>query len=110
MRDFNKFDHLIALERKTTYQDEMGSPVEAWAELCKAWASIRTLGGREALVPGPNKVVALATHKITIRWPGFRVRPQDRVSYQGRIFNVDRVNDVEEANRYVELWATEDQS
>lgn len=111
LRDASRFDRYVAIERKTTTQDpEMGSPVETWAEQCETYASIRTLGGREAFVVGPNQVTALATHKLTMRWPGFRIRPSDRVVYQGRVFNVDRVNDVGEANRFVELWATEEQS
>ncbi|APW63535.1 phage head closure protein [Paludisphaera borealis] len=105
----NKFNRLVSIERRNAVQEESyGSPqVVGWDELAKVYASIATVDGREYVVPGLNQNVPLATHRITFRWPGFRVKPKDRIGYEGRSFNITRVDNVEEANRFIQVLATE---
>lgn len=108
VKAYSYFPHRVGIQRKTTSKDAYGAPQPGgWSTLLESFASVRAASGREAYVDGPNGVVALATHVVTMRWPGLDVLPTDRIVFKSRVFEITRVDDIEEANRFLEITATE---
>jgi SPP1 family predicted phage head-tail adaptor len=100
----SNLNKLVSIQHRTEQQEPDGQPREAWHERGKAWASIRPVAGREYYSQvGPRAEV---THEIILRH-GITVKPQDRVEYYGRTFDVLSVFNVEELNRYLKLMAKE---
>jgi SPP1 family predicted phage head-tail adaptor len=58
--------HWVALEQRVESANDTGEVVWTWEEVCKIWAEIAPVSGRE--VTPVSEVQAQATHAILIRW------------------------------------------
>lgn len=92
------FRHRITLQELVTGQDEAGQPVQEWQDVATVWAAVEPLRGREYWAAA--QVQSEVTTRIRIRYRS-GIRPDMRVLYGGRVFNVTAVIDPEE--RHVEL-------
>lgn len=92
------FRHRITLQELVTGQDEAGQPVREWQDVATVWAAVEPLRGREYWAAA--QVQSEVTTRIRIRYRS-GIRPDMRVLYGGRVFNVTAVIDPEE--RHVEL-------
>ncbi len=93
-----RFRHRITLQELVTGQDEAGQPVDMWQDVATVWAAVEPLRGREYFAA--QQVQAEVTTRIRIRYRR-GIRPEMRVLYDGRLFNILSVIDPEE--RHVEL-------
>lgn len=76
--------------------DGYGQRVEAWDDVATVWAEVLPLAGKEMMSAGG--VASDITHRVTIRqYEG--LAPDWRVSYAGRVLNIDSVADVDEQGR-----------
>lgn len=76
------------------------------------WMAVKTLAGREQV--NADQTVATSSHVFTVRYlpsdtPGVPlIRPEHRLNFKGRIFNIDFINNVDERNRQLDVFCTED--
>ena len=102
--DAGRLDKRIIIERLEATEDEIGQPVEAWIPTYSVWAAIEPLQGREYLAA--MAVQAERTVRIRIRYlPG--IVSTMRVVYQGRVFAIQSVINLREANDELHLMALE---
>ena len=96
----------VTFQRNTPTKGNAGQEVDSWSDLGKAFASIRPVRGREYLTQsGENSDV---THSIGCRaQDSFTLRPDDRVLYGSRVFDIKSALDVDERGRDLELMCVE---
>jgi SPP1 family predicted phage head-tail adaptor len=99
----------ISLQQRSIAQDASGAQVDSWTDLGDLWASIEPLNGRELIAA--QAVQSEISHKITIRYQSQFANPQQiaamRIKYKGRLFNIHGSINIGEANRKIEILATE---
>ena len=98
------FRHRITLQELVTGQDEAGQPVQEWQDVATVWAAVEPLRGREYWAAA--QVQSEVTTRIRIRYRS-GVRPDMRVLYGGRVFNVTAVIDPEERHMELQLMCRE---
>ncbi len=99
-----KLRHRIAIQQRTTDQDDYGQQLDQWDDVARVWADIEPLNGRELLAAAA--VQAETTHTVTMRYrPG--ITPQLRINYNGRLFNILNVLDDNERHRTLTLLCSE---
>lgn len=90
----------VVLSRATFEQDEIGQMVEAWAPLATVWAAVEPQAGREFIAGGAGQ--SELTTKVRIRYrPG--ITSADRVSHNGKTYNIASVVDYRSARRELVL-------
>ena len=103
--DAGRLNKRITLERLIQEQDPIyGAPLDTWVPTYSVWAAIEPVSGREYW----QAKLALAEKTIRIRMrylPG--IDSSMRVAYSGRIFSIQSVINVDEANREIQLMCLE---
>lgn len=90
----------VLLERLEQGQNEYGEPFSTWAPLFTAWAAVEPLVGREFIAA--QAALSEVSTRVTMRYrPG--VTSADRVTHEGRVYNVVSVIDYRSANRELVL-------
>lgn len=99
--------HRVTIERITTAQTATGAMEKTWASIGQVWAEIVPQRGDEA--SEQMQLTASLLHTIRLRRTGAAVglTPADRITYQGRTFELTSVADIGERNREIECQATE---
>ena len=95
----------ITIQQPVYSGDGAGGSTVSWSDVDTVWAEIasRRTGG-EALFAG--KLQAGMTHVVTIRYRA-DVTAKMRISYDGRLFNIRRVDNVDAADVLLELLVEE---
>lgn len=75
-----------------TTQDAYGQPIAAWQTIATVWAEVTPTSGAERFVPGAAQETAVASHRIRIRYRS-GVTPGMRALYEGRVLDIERVDD-----------------
>ena len=86
-----KLDRRIGIERFTATEDVLGGQVKTWAPLATVWASATVIRSGERMTEG--ELAATADMTFQIRW-GVGVTVLDRVAYDGRLWDISRVNEI----------------
>lgn len=90
----------VALEEEILTQDATGGQSAAWTERVKLWADIEELSAAQRFFGG--QLMALASHRVTIRWPGLltnfsataeELSDKFRIVYGKRYFKIIAVLD-----------------
>lgn len=98
------FRHRVTIQELREGQDEAGQPFQEWQDVATVWASVEPLRGTEYWAAA--QVQAERTVRIRIRYrPG--IRPDMRVLYTGRVFNIQSIIDPEERHRELQLMCRE---
>lgn len=96
----------ITLQRQATTRDEVGQKANTWTRLGDAFCSIEPISGREFLATSGEQ--ATVTHKVRMRArDDFTLRPDDRVLYGTRVFDITAVLDEMEQGRIWTLMVIE---
>ena len=53
-----RLNRRITVQQQSSVQDEVGQPVQTWADHASLWADVRTQGGLEAIKAGGVRMVA----------------------------------------------------
>ena len=96
--------HRIVIERPTEAADSFGEPDKTWAEFIHTYARIAPVTGREffdAQVVNEEKMI-----RFTIRFQA-GITEKMRINWDGRIFNINAVLNIQENNDMLVLMATE---
>jgi SPP1 family predicted phage head-tail adaptor len=92
------------IQKATEARDTSGGVTKSWATFAQVWAAIDPISGREFLLA--KQTNATMSHKVVIRYLD-GVVPTMRVSFGGRILNIDSVINTTELNREMVLVCTE---
>ena len=99
-----KLRHRITIEQNTPTRDALGAEVDSWSSFAVRWAAVEPLGGREFW--DARRVNAERRVRFRLRYV-VGVTPEMRVSFDGRVFDIQAVIDVEERNRELQLVCEE---
>lgn len=103
--DPGRLRHRVVIQaQNTTATSDFGHGYANWTTAATVWASIEPLSGRELFQA--KQVQPDATHKIMIRG-GQTITPLNRLSHEGRYFNVLSVTNELERNFYKTLIVQE---
>ncbi|MBN2909153.1 phage head closure protein [Polycladomyces sp. WAk] len=100
----NDLRHRVTLQKKNVIKDSEGLVTETWIDVATVWAAVEPLRGREyfeAAVVNAENIV-----RIRMRYRD-GVKPDMRVIYSGRIFNITSVIDIDERHREMHLMCRE---
>jgi len=102
-----KLRHRVTVERAKKVKDpEWGDAKDVWSSLFTTWAAVEPITGKESYLP--TQTVATVSHRVTMRWPqDVTVKPTDRIFFNGRIFNIEAVLDIEERGRELQIICSE---
>jgi len=96
--------HRITIERYTESQNDFGEVVESWSELLSTRASVRPISAKDIFTN--SGLINETTHRVFMRYQE-DIKPNDRVLYTGRIFDISSVINSEERNITIELLCKE---
>ena len=96
-----KLDQRVTLERRQGGTDSWGQPLpDDWTALCTVWAAVEPLVGREYMAAAAMQSDVSTRVRMRYR-PG--VTAGDRLSHEGRIYNIESVIDFRSAKRELVL-------
>ena len=94
----------VDIEKSVQIADGGGGFTESWQIFATVWASIEPLRGREDY--DNSRIHGRTNYRIVIRYmPGIETKM--RVNLKGRVFNINAVMNIDEANEMLELLAEE---
>lgn len=101
--------HMLTFQAKSTAQDELGQPVNAWVNVLTCRGKVSPTTGRERLAA--EAVQSSVTHSVTVRYSPQLANPKEvaamRIVFGTRIFDIhDSINE-DERNRMITLMAEE---
>mgnify|MGYP003658961065 FL=1 len=99
-----KLRNAITIERLTLSTDGAGGNTQAWATNKNLKAFIKPMSGGEYL--HSQRLEARLSHRIYIRYTT-DILNTDRVSYNGRYFQIRAIINIEESNKWLELHCEE---
>lgn len=97
-------DRRITLQQRSSSKDSSGQQSQTWSDAFTCWAAIDPLSGRE--LQAAQAIVAETTHEVLIRYRS-TVRPDMRVVYQTKVFDVLNVLDEGMQHRMLRMLCSE---
>ena len=94
----------LTLQKETRVSDGAGGYSRSWQDIADLWAEIIPLSGKERLFA--EQIEAPISHKILLRYRS-DITPDNRLVFEGRIFNIRYVFNVNENNEALEILAEE---
>jgi SPP1 family predicted phage head-tail adaptor len=96
--------HRIKIERQTKVADGAGGSTITWATYAEIRSFIKPISGNERLFS--QRLEANTTHRIFIRYRG-DLTTTDRINYNGRLMQIRALINLEEMNKFIEIYAEE---
>jgi SPP1 family predicted phage head-tail adaptor len=90
----------IVIQESMETRDDIGGTAQSWNALGSTWGDVRLVPGfdtREQFVEGANRIIATATHTVTMRYSEMSVMitPGMRILVESKTFEVESVGDVD---------------
>lgn len=92
--------HRLTIQRRGDGENSFGQPTDAWADLAEVWGRVRTLSGRELATA--IQIRPTVTHRVELRYRQ-DLTPEDRLAFNGRVFQILGLWDPEERRRELYL-------
>lgn len=84
----------VTVQRYSTTPNALGEAIESWTTLYSAWASVEAVTASERFASGSQQELATVTHRVTLRYRDDKtVGPKDRISYDGKAFDIESAID-----------------
>jgi SPP1 family predicted phage head-tail adaptor len=99
-----KLRHRVTVEQLTAAQNTFGEEEPRWVTVATRWASIDPLSGRELFAA--QQIYAEATHQVRLRYLA-DLTPKMRLTYRGRVFDIQSIRNPEERRELLDLIVTE---
>ena len=96
--------HRIVLQNKVVTEDELKQQSETWTDVVTIWACVEPLSGKEYFAA--KQTNAEVSVKFTLRYLN-GVKPDMRVAFKDRFFEIKTIIDPKEKNRSLVLMCTE---
>nr|WP_303244225.1 phage head closure protein [uncultured Cellulosilyticum sp.] len=104
--DIGKLNKRITIERQSEVEDEYGVSKISWVPLKTVWCSINGLYGREYWEA--KKYEAENTLSISIRYASCAdITTKDRVNFNGKLFNIQHIDNIQFRNEVLKLKVSE---
>jgi len=99
--------HRLTVERATETQDAVGSVTKGWGSVATPYGDIKPLRGQERFIA--QQTAAEVSHRILMRHDSDTsgITARDRVTLDGRVFELLAVLNVDERDRVLECLAVE---
>jgi len=94
----------IDIQSVTSTKDSIGSPVQSWNTIATTWAEVRQASGSETF--RRQQMQAGATWTIIVRYRS-DLRPQMRVLWRNRTFQIRSLENSDMRRRFLELACEE---
>lgn len=98
------FRHKITIESSTATQDAAGQDIKTWSVYGYAWAKVAPLRGREYV--DSRSIQDEQLYKFSMRYVS-GITPQMRIVWNGKTFDIQAVQNVNEIDRLTEIMAVE---
>ena len=99
--------HRITVQRPAETPDGAGGATQTWQDVATVRAFVKPISGGERLQA--MRLESDVTTRIFARY-GLDVDAEDRITYDGRLFVVKAVLNLEEANKWLEIYTVEGQA
>ncbi|MBV1758134.1 MAG: phage head closure protein [Dethiosulfatibacter sp.] len=99
-----KLNKRITIESRSKTQNSYGELLDTWTPLKNIWAGIDPLSGRDFVAAKADQ--SEISHEITVR-DGKDIKPNMRVVFGSRIFDIKAVLNINEAGREYVIMANE---
>lgn len=102
-----KLRNMISIERAVKTPDGAGGSTNVWAPVVSSLRSyIKPISGGERF--NAMRLEADTTHRIFIRYRT-DILTSDRVNYNGRLMQIRAILNLEERNKWIEIFADENE-
>ena len=105
VKNAGEFSHKIEIVRETITTDAEGFKSTAPVVVLSPWASVKTTKGFTLIANGT--AFDKATTNFTIRYPSVEIKSTDVINFKGKRYEIQYINNVDEANVILELQAKE---
>jgi SPP1 family predicted phage head-tail adaptor len=99
----------VSVESRSTQRDSFGGQSTVWTPVKTVYAAIEALSGSELVAA--QQFATEVSHRFTVRYDAIFADPKAatayRLVYRGRIFNITAPLNIDEADRTIELLASE---
>ena len=95
-----KLRHTIELERLKSVPDGAGGWSQKWVSQGTLRAMMKPVSGRERMEY--ERLESVVTFRCVIRFRS-DIRASDRIRYNGRVYNIRYIYDIEERRKWLEL-------
>lgn len=102
-----KLRNLIDIERAVETPDGAGGNSKVWQVIASPRAYIKPISGGERFQA--MRLESNISHRIFIRYRS-DLKSDDRINYQGRLMQIKAIVNIEEQNKWLEIYAVEGQS
>lgn len=100
----SEFRHKVEIQQLTTTNNEDNIPVENWETVRTCFAKITHQGGNEQNIS--NGLLSIKTTKFFIRYSNINLNSKThRIVYGDQIYDIKYANNVQEANKYIQIFA-----
>lgn len=98
--------HQVQIQQPVDVSDGQGGSTRTWRTIPDGtvWAAIHPTSGREPFIYGQLQM--RVTHKLTLRYLG-GVQAHQRILFNGRVFNIRSILNVDELNKQLVLYVEE---
>ena len=95
----------ITFQRASGPADGYGNTVSAWSDVLTVWADVRETMGKERVDAGRVESARTATIRIRRSSDALGITEADRISYNGRIWNIRSISEVGRDNAMLDILA-----
>jgi len=96
--------HRIEIQREIGSQDAAGGRSLVWGTIASPRCFIKPVGGGERFYS--MRLEANISHRIYLRYRS-DLLPSDRINYNGRLMQIRALINIEERNKWLEIYAEE---
>ena len=104
-RNAGKYNRRIQIYQITRGKDAAGFPVDVEALVLTVYAEVKTTKGFTLIINNTDYEKALT--RFTIRYPKTVITYDMIIKYRGKTYEIQYINNVDEANEELELQAKE---
>jgi SPP1 family predicted phage head-tail adaptor len=99
------YNKRITIYRATETEDKDGFSVKTEAVILSVWAKVKTTKGFTLITS--NTDFEKAYTNFTIRYPNAEITRDMFIRYNGKVYTIEYLNNIDEANKELEIQAKE---
>jgi len=103
--NIGKLRHRVTFQRGSVTPNDVGDPVQSWADLATCWARVESTAGKERFSAMHQQ--AEADYRILCRYQSALsdLAPDDRITHNSKTFDIKAVINTEERNIELQVFA-----
>ena len=103
MQRAGNLNRLVTFQRRVAGADDFGNVTNGWANLLTVWADVRETLGKEAVEAGRVEASRTATVRIRRSTGSTALTAEDRMSYNGALWNIRSIAEVSRDREMLDL-------